>query len=121
MPKKGSKTKTVAKKEDKHEDLEDILDGELRSRRFGIRIDDQVEVTVIAGNEIIQIEGRLLSMKDEVELVDKDGNYIQIMADWVVAIKVLEHNRPLPEKDKELARKPVRSKPKKASVDHAYN
>jgi hypothetical protein len=119
MPPKGSKSQN--KKQDDNKELDDILVGELKSRRFGIRIDDEVEVTVIAGNEIIKVKGRLLSMKDEVELVDEEGNYNQIMADWVVAIKVIKHNRPLPENDKELSKKPPRAKPKKASVDHAYN
>ncbi len=109
------------KKEVEDNDLNDILDGELKKRRFGVRIDDDVVITVIAGNDIVTVKGRLLSMKDEIELVDEDGNYNQIMADWVVAIKVLKHNRPLPEKDNELVRKPPKAKPKKASVDHAYN
>jgi len=121
MPKKGTRSKKAQEEKGSEDDLKDIFDGELRSRRFGIRIDDQVEVTVIAGNEIIKVEGRLLSMKDEVELIGTDGNYIQIMSDWVVAIKVLEHNRPIPEKDKELVKRPVKSKPKKTSVDHAYS
>jgi uncharacterized protein YxjI len=121
MPAKKVREKKERMDEISGEDLNDIFDGELKKRRFGIRIDDEVEVTVIAGNEIITVKGRLLSMKDEIELVDEDGNYNQIMADWVVAIKVLRHNRPLPEMDQELARKTPKVKPKKASVDHAYN
>ncbi len=125
MPVKRSLDKDEEKEEElvgeENGDLEDVLDGELKNRRYGVRIDDEVVITVIAGNDIMSIKGRLLSMKEEIELVGDDGCYIQIMADWVVAIKVLKHNRPLPEKDKELVRKPIRTKPKKASVDHAYN
>ncbi len=99
----------------------DVYQGEFKDRRYGIRIDDDIEVTVIAGNDVIRIKGRLLSMKEEIELLDIDGNYIQIMADWVVAIKVLKHNRPPPDQDQELTKKPpVRPKPKKPAVDHAY-
>lgn len=116
-----AKTKKGARKTAKDNDMDDVFEGELKKRRFGIRIDDDVEITVIAGNEIITVAGRLLSMKDEIELLDVEGRYVQIMADWVVSIKVLNHNRPLPEKDSELAKKPMKSKPKRASVDHAYN
>jgi uncharacterized protein YxjI len=99
----------------------DVYQGEFKDRRYGIRIDDDIEVTVIAGNDVIRIKGRLLSMKEEIELLDIDGNYIQIMADWVVAIKVLKHNRPPPDQDQELTKKPtIKPKPKKPAVDHAY-
>ncbi|MCU0799539.1 MAG: hypothetical protein MUC62_07700 [Candidatus Thermoplasmatota archaeon] len=99
----------------------DVYKGEFKDRRYGIRIDDDIEVIVIAGNDVIKVRGRLLSMKEEIELLGEDGNYIQIMADWVVAIKVLKHNRPPPDQDQELIKKPpVKTKPKKPSVDHAY-
>ncbi len=117
-PASGKRSKTLNKEIN---DMEDRFDGELKSRRYGIRIDDDIEVTIIAGNEILKKKGRLLSMRDEIEMVGEDGHYIQLMADWVVAIKVIVHNRPLPEKDDELIKKPARTKPKKASVDHAYN
>jgi hypothetical protein len=118
MAKRSQKT---SKKEEVDDSLKDIYDGELKKRRYGIRIDDEIEVLVIAGNELIKIQGRLLSMKDDLEVVDKDGFYQKIIMDWVVGIKVLKHNRPTPETDKELIKKPTRTKPKKASVDHAYN
>ena len=121
MPSKATRTKrshTLSKEE---KDIEDRFDGELKNRRYGIRIDDDIEVTIIAGNDILKVRGRLLSMRDEIELVDEDGHYNQLMADWVVAIKVIGHNRPLPEKDQELIKKPTRTKPKRTSVDHAYN
>jgi hypothetical protein len=121
MPPRASRAKKKDTEEDQDDNLKDVFDGELKKRRYGIRIDDDVEITVIAGNDILKVNGRLLSMKDEIELVDDEGKYIQIMADWVVAVRVIRHNRPLPEKDKELIKRPAKSKPKKASVDHAYN
>jgi hypothetical protein len=112
--------KAAAKKEEAGP-LDDIFEGELKKRRYGIRIDDDIEVMVIAGNEVITVKGRLLSMKDDLEIFDTDGHYHKIIMDWVVGIKVLKHNRPTPETDKELIKKPTRTKPKKTSVDHAYN
>ncbi|MBN1540383.1 MAG: hypothetical protein JW939_09585 [Candidatus Thermoplasmatota archaeon] len=101
--------------------LEDVATGELKTRHFGIRIDDDIEVLVIAGNELIKVRGRLLAMKDDLEIIGEDGLYQKIIVDWVVGIKVLKHNRPTPDKDNELVRKMPRTKPKKAAVDHAYN
>lgn len=118
MPSKGKNSRRSKKKED---DYQDIFEGELKKRKFGIRIDDNVEITVIAGNELLVIRGRLLSMKDDLELVDEDGNYVKIIMDWVVTIRVLEHNRPRPDVDSELIKKSIKTKPKKANVDHAYN
>jgi hypothetical protein len=118
MAKKAAKR---SKKKDEIDPLDDIYDGELKKRRYGIRIDDELEVLVIAGNELIKIKGRLLSMRDDLEIVDDEGFYQKIIMDWVVGIKVLKHNRPTPETDQELMKKPSRSKPKKVSVDHAYN
>ena len=113
-------TKSTSKK-DNEESNKDVYDGELKKRRYGIRIDDDIEVLVIAGNDLITIKGRLLSMKDDLEIFDKEGFYQKIIMDWVVGIKVIGHNRPSPDTDKELIKKPQRSKPKKSSVDHAYN
>jgi len=101
--------------------LDDLFTGELKNRHYGIRIDDDLEVLVIAGNDLIKVRGRLLSMKDDLELLGEDGLYQKIIMDWVVGIKVLKHNRPSPDKDNELIKKTPRPKPKKTSVDHAYN
>ncbi|MFW3146672.1 MAG: hypothetical protein ACMUIE_07665 [Thermoplasmatota archaeon] len=120
MPRRGKKSEPEEAPEEK-EAVEDVFTGELKSRRYGIRIDDDIEVLVIAGNELIKVNGRLLSMKDDLELVDGDGRYVKIIMDWVVSIKVMNHNRPPPDKDTELSRKPMKMKPKKANVDHAYN
>jgi len=103
------------------EPLVDVFDGELKQRRYGIRIDDDLEILIIAGNELLTIEGRLLSMKDDLEIVDSEGRYQKIIMDWVVSIKILNHNRPAPDRDQELVKKPVRQKPRKTTVDHAYN
>ena len=100
--------------------LDDIFEGEFKQRRYGVRIDDDIEVIVIAGNDIIKIKGRLLSTKDELELVDSEGYYHKITADWVVDIKVIKHNRPPPDQDNEYVKRPIKTKPKKSSVDHAY-
>lgn len=118
MPAKGKKNRSSKKKD---EEFQDIFDGELKKRRYGIRIDDDLEITVIAGNELLTVQGRLLSMKDDLEIVDQDGQYMKIIMDWVVAIRVLGHNRPRPDVDTELVKKPLKSKPKKSNVDHAYN
>ena len=118
MAKRSTKT-TQNKKE--NEKMKDVFDGELKKRKYGIRIDDDIEVLVIAGNDLITIKGRLLSMKDDLEILGEDGYYQKIIMDWVVGIKVINHNRPSPDADKELIKKPQRSKPKKTSVDHAYN
>lgn len=121
MPGKGSARRRKSEDAGESEELKDILDGELKNRRFGIRVDDELEITIIAGNELLTVKGRLLSMRDDIEMVDDEGHYIKVMEDWVVAIKVLKHNRPPPEKDLELAKKPQKPKVKKPSVDHAYN
>ncbi len=115
-----SKSKNVVV--DDPNQLSDVLKGDLKDRRYGIRIDDDVEIVVIAGNDLMTVRGKLLSMKDDIEIIAEDGNYQQIMSDWVVSIKLLKHNRPPPDRDQELARKqPVKQKPKKISVDHAYS
>lgn len=116
--------KKPVKEEERSEDqgsLDDVCTGELKTRHFGIRIDDDIELLVIAGNELIKIRGRLLSMKDDLEILGEDGLYQKIIMDWVVGIKVLKHNRPTPDKDNELVKKMPRTKPKKVAVDHAYN
>lgn len=121
MPRRGKKSEPKEVPQEEVEEAEDIFTGELKSRRYGIRIDDDIEVLVIAGNELIKVNGRLLSMKDDLELVDGEGKYVKIIMDWVVSIKVLDHNRPPPDKDTELSRKTMKTKPRKVSVDHAYN
>ncbi len=124
MASRGKKKEPEQKEEEKvpeKDPLDDIFDGELKQRSYGIRIDDEIEIMIIAGNELLTLTGRLLSMKDDLEIVTDDDRYQKIIMDWVVGIKVLKHNRPSPDRDRELVKRPVKPKPKKTSVDHAYN
>ena len=121
MVRKKSSSKDDRKKSEEVDDNSDIFEGPLKSRRYGLRIDDIVEVQIIAGNTLVTVEGRILSMRDDLELLDLDGFYHKIYMDWVVDIKLIEHNRPRPDKDPELVKRSVKPKVKKASVDHAYN
>ena len=119
MPRK----KTIKNSEKMSDDIDkypDIFTGPLKKRRYGIRIDDDIEVMVIAGNTVITIEGKVLSMGDELELLDIEGYYHRIILDWVVDLKIIKHNRLPRDRDPEFSKKPVRSKTKKISVDHAY-
>jgi hypothetical protein len=100
---------------------EDRYDGPLRNRSYGLRVDDDVDVQIIAGNSLISVMGRILSFKDDLEIVDTSGCYHKITMDWIVDIRLIKHNRPLPELDPEVVRKTVKPKLKKSSVDHAYN
>ena len=99
----------------------DRFEGPLRDRSFGLRIDDDIEVKVIAGNSLINMKGRVLSFKDDLEIVDEEGYYHKVVMDWIVDTKILTHNRPPPEKDPELIRRPLKAKLKKPAVDHAYS
>ncbi|MCD6383657.1 MAG: hypothetical protein J7L88_04275 [Thermoplasmata archaeon] len=92
----------VSKNKKNSKEYPDVFDGPLRERRYGLRIDDEVEIQYIAGNELKTIRGRLLEFKNDIELVDEEGYYHQIIYDWVVDIKVIKHNRPPPSEDQEL-------------------
>jgi hypothetical protein len=102
-------------------DMLDRYDGPLKNRSFGLRIDDDVEVQIIAGNSLISITGRIISFKDDLELVDSAGSYHKITMDWIVDVKLIGHNRPIPELDPEMVRKTIKPKLKKSAIDHAYN
>jgi len=121
MPPRRPRNKTIVE-EPKGTDpkLLDIYDGPLKDRSFGLRVDDDIEISVIAGNSLINYKGRILAIKDDLELLDDEGSYHKIVMDWMVDIKLIRHNRPLPEQDPEMVKRPVKQKPKKASVDHAY-
>ena len=119
MPRKKPSKRT--EKVEKHEEeYTDIFDGPLKKRRYGIRIDDEIEVLIIAGNTLITVVGKVLSMGDELELMDTEGFYHRIMLDWVVDLKVIRHNRLPRDKDPEMVKRPVRTKQKKTPVDQAY-
>jgi len=101
---------------------QDKITGKIKERRFGIRIDDYVEVYIIAGDQLRIVKGRILDFKKDLHMVDEDGLYHKISFDWVADIVVLEHNRPHPSEDPEYQRKkepePVVEKPPQ---DHAYS
>jgi hypothetical protein len=112
MPRrKSSKTK-----------FKDKMNGKIKDRRFGIRIDDDVEIYIIAGDQLRIVKGRILDYKKDLHIVDEHGYYHKISFDWVADIVVLGHNRPHPLEDPEYQRKkepaPVVEKPPE---DHAYS
>ncbi len=109
-------------KADKEEDrISDIFDGPIKNRRYGLRIDDEVDVTVIAGNTLMNVEGKVLAYNDDLEIVDGEGFYHRIVMDWVVDIKIIKHNRPPQNLDPEFAKRTTRAKAKKPHVDQAYS
>ena len=101
--------------------FKDKTKGKIKERRFGLRIDDDVEVYIIAGDQLKVVQGRVLDYKKDLHLEDKDGLYHKISFDWVADIIILAHNRPHPSDDPEYKRKkepePVIEKPPE---DHAY-
>ena len=84
----------------------DVYDGPLKDRRFGLRIDDDIEVLFMAGDIPKKIEGRLLRQSTSyLEILDSDGVYHLIHNDWVVMVTLKRHNRPYPSDDPELKKK----------------
>jgi hypothetical protein len=102
--------------------FKDKTTGKIKERRFGLRIDDEVEVYIIAGDQLKIVNGRILDYKKDLHLMDKDGYYHKISFDWIADIVVLSHNRPHPAEDPEYQRKkepePTVEKPPQ---DHAYS
>ena len=102
--------------------FQDKTTGKLKERKFGLRIDDDVEVYIIAGDQLRIVKGRVLDYKKDLHLEDTKGNYHKISFDWVADIVVLNHNRPHPSEDPEFKRpkqpEPVVEKPR---PDHAYS
>ncbi|MDG6224426.1 MAG: hypothetical protein QCI82_02825 [Candidatus Thermoplasmatota archaeon] len=120
MPKRTKKDEEVVTQDNESDPFPDVHKGPLRDRSFGLRVDDDIEVQIIAGNSLISMRGRILSLKDDLEIVDEDGYYHKVVMDWIVDTKVIRHNRPSPEKDPEMIRRPLKAKLKKPLVDHAY-
>ncbi len=118
MVKKPQKRSKAVKEE---ENISDIFEGPIKERRYGLRVDDEVDVTVIAGNTLMNVEGRVLAFNDDMEIVDVDGFYHRIIMDWVVDIKIKKHNRPPQNLDPEFSKRPPRAKAKKTHVDQAYS
>jgi hypothetical protein len=102
--------------------FKDKTTGKIRERRFGIRIDDEVEVYIIAGDQLRIVKGRILDYKKDLHLLDENDFYHKISFDWVADIVVLSHNRPHPSEDPEL-KKPKAPQPvvEKPPEDHAYS
>jgi hypothetical protein len=112
----------MPRKKGKRSKFTDQTTGKIKERRFGIRIDDDVEVYIIAGDQLRIVKGRILDYKKDLHLEDDKGLYHKISFDWVAEIVVLGHNRPHPSEDPEYQRKkepePVIEKP---PADHAYS
>ncbi len=92
------------------EPYQDITGGKLSERRFGVRIDDEVEVTIMAGDQPRLVRGRVLKQKKYLELEDEEGRYHRIYYDWIVEIVLLKHHRPHPLADPELVEKSANEK-----------
>ncbi len=113
MPRRKNKG-TLGKYKDK-------TTGKIKNRKFGIRIDDEVEVYIIAGDILRIVKGRILDYKKDLHLLDDEGYYHKISFDWVADIIVFKHNRPHPSDDPEYRRpKPIEPLVEKPPEDHAY-
>ena len=96
--------------------------GPLKERRYGLRIDDEVEVYIVAGDVLRVVTGRVLTHKDGLHLIDSDGFYHKVSFDWITDLRVLKHNRPHPSEDPEFERRAKKPKPQpKPSVNNAYS
>ena len=93
----------------------DKTSGKIKERKFGLRIDDEVEVYIIAGDLLRIVKGRILEYRKDLHLLDEKNYYHKISFDWIADIVVLKHNRPHPSEDPELRRpkdpEPVIEKP----------
>lgn len=104
-------------------EFNDIIDGKLKDRKFGLRVDDDIEVYIVGGDILRVIRGRILEHKNGLHLVDEDGRYHRISYDWVTDIIVIRHNRPHPSEDIEYQwdtkedDEPIEKPP----VDQAYS
>lgn len=105
---------------DTEEEYPDITTGPLKDRKFGLRIDDDVLVRIMAGDSPIEVEGRILRhTTTALELIDTKGTYHWISNDWVIEVVLKRHNRPHPSDDPEYkkpkkgAEKPKANKEKK--------
>ncbi len=101
--------------------LDDVTTGPLKKRRYGLRIDDEVEVFIVAGDVLRVVKGRVLTYKDGLQLIDSDGYYHKVSFDWITDFKVLKHNRPHPSEDPEYEKRVKKQKQEpKPNVDNAY-
>jgi len=120
----SSKSKSRGKRRGRPPKYSDVTTGKIIDRRYGLRVDDDIEVYIIAGDTLKIVKGRVLDHKKDLHLEDEDGYYHRISFDWVADIVVLKHNRPHPTEDPEYKRKKEPSvKPearKSPPQDHAY-
>lgn len=99
----------------------DNTTGKLKERRYGLRIDDDIEIFIVAGDMLRVVKGRVLNFKDGIQLMDEDGYYHKISYDWITDYKVIKHNRPHPIDDPEYKKTPKKAKtPQKPAFDRAY-
>lgn len=107
---------------DKPSKYDDITTGKLADRRFGLRIDDEIEVYIIGGDRLRVVRGRVLDYRKDLQLIDEKGLYHRINYDWITDLVVLKHNRPLPEEDEEYAQPPPAEpeESREPPEDHAY-
>ena len=83
------------------ESFNDVIDGKLKNRQFGLRVDDDIEVYIVGGDTLRVVKGRILEHKNGLHIIDVEGHYHRISYDWVTDIIVLKHNRPHPSQDSE--------------------
>lgn len=103
------------RKENEETEYEDITTGPLKDRRFGLRIDDDVIVRIMAGDRPLVVEGRVLKhTTTALELIDTEGIYHWISNDWIIEVVLKKHNRPHPSDDPEY-KKPKRQVRKSSS------
>ena len=88
--------------------FQDKFTGKLKDRRYGVRIDDDIEVYIVAGDTLRVVKGKVLNYKDGIHLIDQDENYHKVSYDWITDYIVLRHNRPHPFEDPEYEKKPVK-------------
>ena len=85
-----------------------------------------VTLTIVGGDMLRVVCGRVLEHKKGLHMVDEDGHYHRISYDWVTDIIVLRHNRPVPNEDPEYKRKAPTPKAKASAqasgppTDQAY-
>jgi hypothetical protein len=100
----------------------DITEGKLRDRRYGLRVDDDIEVYIVGGDTLRVVRGRILEHKNGLHLIDEEGHYHRISYDWVTDIIVIRHNRPHPADDFEYRWEQKEEEPEEETpVDHAYS
>ena len=118
-----SKSKARGKRRGRPPKYCDVTNGKIINRKYGLRVDDDIEVYIIAGDTLRIVKGRVLDHKKDLHIVDDNEYYHRISYDWVADIVVLKHNRPHPTDDPEFRRRKdphVKPAPQKPPIDNAY-